>query len=96
MEAGDASTFFARAAHTPELRSVVVAVLLVKPYKVPSPCKHGCKLSMASLIATRAKKVEASRQRQNEVLEYELLAQPAAMSQLTQEGNNDTFTGRIV
>ena len=38
----------------------------------------------------------APRQRQNEVLEYELLAQPAAMSQLTQEGNNDTFAGRTV
>ena len=38
----------------------------------------------------------APRQRQNEFQEYELLAQPAAMSQLTQEGNNDTFAGRTV
>ena len=53
-------SLLALVAHTPELRSVVVAVLLVKPYKVSSPCKHGCKLSMASLIATRAKKMEAS------------------------------------
>ena len=45
----------------------------------------------------------APRQRQNEVLEYELLAQPAAMSKAIQSlkpahigGKYDAFTGRII
>ena len=45
-----------RAAHMPELRSGIVAALLEKTYKVPSPCKHDWELSMSSLIAARAKK----------------------------------------
>ena len=60
----------------------------MKPYKVYSRACTDWKLCMVSRGAPR--------QRQNEVLEYELLAQPAAMSQLTQEGNNDTFAGRTV
>ena len=60
----------------------------MKPYKVYSRAWTDLELCMALRGAPR--------QRQNEVLEYELLAQPAAMSQLTQEGNNDTFAGRTV
>lgn len=60
----------------------------MKPYKVYSRACTDLELCMALRGAPR--------QRQNEVLEYELLAQPAEMSQLTQEGNNDTFAGRTV
>lgn len=45
----------------------------------------------------------APRQRQNEVLEYELLAQPEAMSETMESlqpahigGKYDAFTGRII
>jgi len=40
----------------PEFHSGIVAALLENPYKVLSSCKHGCELSMTSLIAVRAKK----------------------------------------
>jgi hypothetical protein len=50
------SSLLARAAHTPELCSGVVAVLLEYPQKASSLCKHSRYLFMHILIAARAKK----------------------------------------
>jgi len=57
---GILSSLLARAAHTPELCSGVVAVLLEYAQKASSPCKHSRYLFMHIIIATRAKKTHSS------------------------------------